>query len=108
MTKIQVDDEINGVAGMAWFENKIYVICYQSDRIHVLSDESPYDELIEETIEIEDMKEPMDMAVSKINKSIFISDWKNRCLWKLQILDNTVGQWQLDGLPYGLSTTFCG
>ena len=94
----------SNVYGVAWLENKIYVVCEDSNLVHVYSDEEPFDELEDDRIEIKEMKDPYDMAASGVSRSIFISDYRdNRCIWRIQMPSKEISRWEIDGWPGGLS-----
>ena len=105
--KIKAESGFGGVAGVTWLENKIYVVCWESNRIFVFSDQKPFDRLEKDEIEIKEMKNPWDITASRGRRSIFISDWDeaSKCLWKIQMEDKQVSRWKMDGSPYGLSIT---
>ena len=84
-------------------ENKIYVVYDSSDLVQVYSDEEPFNELEDDRIEIKEMKYPCDMAASGVSRSIFISDYLNRCIWRIQMPSKEISRWKIDGRPYGLS-----
>ena len=89
--------------GVAWLENKIYVVCCGSNLVHVYPDKKPFDELKDERIEIKEMKRPWDMAASGVSRSIFISDRDNLCIWRIQMPSKEISRWEIDGVPCGLS-----
>ena len=91
------------VYGVAWLENKIYVVCKESNLVHVYPDEEPFDELKDDRIEIKEMKHPYDMAASGVSRSIFISDFDNRCIWRIQMPSKKISRWKISGEPCGLS-----
>ena len=67
---------------MTWLENRIYVVCDNSNQIRVFEGEVPFREIFRETIEIQGMTGPYDMVASKVNRSIFISDYEANMLWE--------------------------
>ena len=89
--------------GVAWLENKIYVVCHRSNLVHVYPDQKPFDELKDDRIEIKGMKRPQDMAASGVSRSIFISDRVNRCIWRIQMPSKEISRWKIDGRPLGVS-----
>ena len=91
------------VRGVAWLENKIYVVCYRLNLVHVYPDEEPFDELKKDRIKIKEMKAPWDMAASGVSRSIFISDYSNRCIWRIQMPSKKISRWEMHGEPYELS-----
>ena len=99
------ETEESPVDGVTWFENKIYVVCRGSNRVHVFPDQEPFDELKEEEIKIEGMKDPEDMSASKVSRSMFISDSGDRCLWRVQMSGGGISRWEMDGTPGSLSIT---
>ena len=107
MKRIEVKEETkeSPVDGVTWLENKIYVVCRGSNRVHVFPDEEPFDELKEEEIKIGGMKQPSDMSASKVSRSMFISDPGVRCLWRVQMPGGGISRWEMDGTPGCLSIT---
>ena len=107
MERFEVKEETKGspVEGVTWLENKIYVVCRGSNRVHVFPEQEPFDELKEEEIKIEGMKDPEDMSASKVSRSMFISDPGDRCLWRVQMPGGGISQWEMDGTPRSLSIT---
>ena len=90
------------VTGVAWLENKIYVVCNGSNLVHVYPDQEPFDELKDDRIEIKKI-DPFDMAASGVSRSIFISDYGNQCIWIIQMPSKKISRWEIEGVPYGLS-----
>ena len=91
--------------GVAWLENKIYVVSQASNVLHVLQDRETGEESEEETMEVVGMKDPRDMTASKVSRSIFISDYANRCLWKMQLPNKEQRRVNVDGIPHRMSIT---
>ena len=89
------------VFGVAWLENKIYVVCHDSHRVHVYPAQEPFDELKDDRIEIKEMKGPLDMAASGVSRSVFISDNDNRCIWRIQMPSREISRWKIDGKTGG-------
>ena len=108
MDSFEIEDK--PVAGLSWFENKIYVICEKSTNIHVYPDNSPYEELQDEEIKITKkwhfrtkvIKSPKDMVASHVSRSIFISD-SNGCIWKVKMPSRLISRLVTDGIPSKLS-----
>ena len=106
MGKIAIEGEIPALrrlSGMAWLGNKIYIVCSDSNRLHVYPDQEPFDELKDDRIEIKEMEIPGDMAASGVSRSIFICDFVNRCIWRIKMPSKEISQWKSDGRPEGLS-----
>ena len=111
------DTAIEGVAGITWFDKKIYVIFLKHNTLFVFSDESPFKEFQKLRVKIPNMVCPSDMVVCNTGKSSFIiiSDTHTRCqcLWKI-ILQNEASERVLpehvatDGQPYTLSVMSSG
>ena len=40
---------------------------------------------------------------SQSNRSIFISDFDNKCIWRIQMPNKEISRWEIDGRPWGLS-----
>ena len=95
----------NPVLGVTWLKNKIYVVCEQSNMVHVFQDHPPFSEL--EGITIKRMTRPYDIAASEASRTIFISDGDERCVWTVQMLDtcSKIRKWKIDGCPETLSIT---
>ena len=102
-----IKDESLAANGVAWLENKIYVVCRDSSQVHVYPDQEPFDELEDDRIEIKGMIGPVDMAVSDVSQSIFISDYsdthRNHCVWKIQMPSRGISRWEIDDKPMGLT-----
>ena len=73
--------------------------------MHVFPDQEPFDELKEDEINIEGMKDPWDMSASKVSRSMFISDPGDRSLWRVQMPGGGISRWEMDGTPGSLSIT---
>ena len=95
-------NECNRVNGVAWLENKIYVVCEYTNLVHVYPDQEPFDELKDDRIEIKEII-PCYMAASGVSRSIFISDHVNRCIWKIQMPSKEIIRWKIYRWPLGLS-----
>ena len=91
------------VRGVAWLENTIYVVCKDSNLVHVYLDKEPFDEKKKDRIKVKDIINPYDMAASGVNRSIFISDVDSRCVWRIQMPNREISRWKIDGWPWGLS-----
>ena len=98
-----MEEGSSDVRGVAWLENKIYVVCGGSNRVHVYPDEEPFDELEDDRIEIKEMEDPWDMAASGVSRSILIGDYGNECIWRIQMPSKEISRWKIDGRPWGLS-----
>ena len=105
--KFQIDDE-TGLAGVTWLENRIYVVCDNSNKIRVFEAQQPFLEIFRERIEIQGMKRPYDMVASKVNRSIFISDYGANMLWKLQMPCKTISKGRIEGELGRLSVNATG
>ena len=103
MGKLEKSSIVDGIYGVAWLENKIYVVYGGSNRVHVFPDQAPFDELKDDRIEIKEMEVPYDMAASRVCRSMFISDFDNRCIWRIQMPSKKISRWEIDGRPSGLS-----
>ena len=98
-----IKEESSSGIGVAWLENKIYVVCYRSNLVHVYPDQEPFDELKDDRIEIKEMKALWGIAASGVSRSIFINDYGNRCIWRIQMQSKEINRWKIDGEPRGLS-----
>ena len=92
----------NPVAGVAWLEENIYVVCRSSNIVSVHPDQESIDGSTDGNIELKGMKDPYDMAASELSRSIFICD-RGLCLWKIQMPGREIGRWEVDGKPNNLS-----
>ena len=93
------------MTGLAWLEGEIYVITKDSNTVHVYPDLEPLDGFEEDNIKLEGMKKPWDMAVSKLSRSVFISDRDNRCLWRIQMPGRKISRWEVALMPCTMSTS---
>ena len=89
------------VTGVAWFDNKIYVVARHSNTVHVFPDEESSQGETVGYIELEYMEDPRDIAAS--SQSIFISDFDKRALWNIQMPDREISSWEIDGEPCEIS-----
>ena len=71
--QFNVSEMGNPFAYIAWFENKIYVLYFDSKTVRVFTDQALFDELLEAT-QIPEIGRPMSMIISAFSRSIFISD----------------------------------
>ena len=105
----------NGVSGIAWLNNKIYVACDKSDKISVYTDEKPFRRLKEDYINIPEMKSPDDMIGSNEHQALYLIDnlWQATpeasasCvsnLWKVTLPEKKATKWPVvDGSAKCLS-----
>ena len=89
---------------VAWLENKLYITFSHTSKVHVFADRAPFEKL-EETIEIEGMKDPCAMTASAVTRSIFVGDEKNECIWKIQMPEKELSRLEASGQPSDLSIT---
>ena len=54
-------------------------------------------------IDIKEMKDPYDMVASGVSRAIFICDYDNRCIWRIQMPSKEISRWEIDGRPWELS-----
>ena len=106
--EIQLSKEINrtntnGVMGVAWLEENIYVVRGPSNIVYVHPDQESIDGSKDGNIELKGMKDPWDMVASKLSRSIFISDSDNRYLWRIQMPGREISRWKVDGTPFRMS-----
>ena len=94
-----------GVKGVTWLDNKIYVVCSESKNVFVYSDKLPFTRLPEEEFQISEMMEPWDMTSAEVNRSIYISDCTNKCIWIIETAGKTVQKMSVDGDPKKISVT---
>ena len=102
---VKDEAEESFVKGVAWLENKIYVVCRGSNRVHVFPDLEPFNELKNEEIKIKSMKQSWDISTSKVSQSIFISDPGNQCIWRVQMPGREINPCKIEGMPSTLSIT---
>ena len=74
-----------------------------SNIVYVHPDQDSIDGSKDGNIELEVMKHPQDMVASKLSRSIFISDYGNRCLWRIQMPGREISRWEVDGAPDRMS-----
>ena len=77
MFKRESDEKLSesDLYGVAWWENKIHVL--SPNQVHVYHDRNPFNEMINERIELKELDKPRDMTASKVSRSLFISDYNN-------------------------------
>ena len=93
---------------MAWFKKKIYVICWVpriTATIHVYQDEDPFGKVEEITEGLEKLTDPYDMHISGTHGSIFITEYANKYLWKIKIVEKIVKRQRIEWKPRGMSLT---
>ena len=78
----------SSVCGVTWLEDTIYVVCKDSNKVHVFPE--PFDESEGEEIEIKKMKNPKDISACMANRSIYISDKDNKCVWRFRKSDGAI------------------
>ena len=97
------------LGGVTSLQDKIYVICRESNQVFVFPDHKPFHELKEERIEIKKLTKPVDIAASTYTRSIFVSDGWTRndhgVVWKIQMPGKEVSRWNIRGKPFTLSIT---
>ena len=84
------------------------MVTHRSNIVYVHPDQESIDESTDGKIELKGMKNPEDMASSKLSRSIFISDRENRCLWRIQMLGREISRWKVDGEPWRMSISSSG
>ena len=86
---------------MTWLEDRIYILFHElkgNDRVRVFSAEAPFQET-SEPIEMRGLGCAYEMRASAVSRSIFITDFINYGLWKIQMPGNVVTHWKIDGEP---------
>ena len=73
-----------------------------SNIVYVHLDQESIDGSKDRNIELEGMKDPWDMVASKLSRSIFIIDYGNECLWRIQMPGREISRWEVDGIPYSM------
>ena len=98
------------MTGVAWLNDRIYMICYNTNTVFVFSNKDPYNRLDSEDWTIPEMLYPEDIVASIKNNALFIVDPYNRnnCVWKIQMPEVRIQKWLIGGLDYTLSTTPSG
>ena len=81
----------------------MYVVCHESNQVHVFSDQKPFKDLTGERISVVEMQQPWDISACKVSRSLFISDRGRRCLWRVQMKNGEINQWKIHGKPNTLS-----
>ena len=87
------------VVGVAWLGENMYVEYNSCNIVYVHPDHRSIDGSKDGNIELKGMKEPWDIAASKLSRSIFISDRGNRCVWRIQMPGREISRWEVDGTP---------
>ena len=100
--KIRVDNRTDEY--MTWLESKIYVSFWNLKLLRVFDDHAPFKEL-PEGIKIEGLRDLSSMSASLSTRSIFLSDFYGRCIWKIQIPQYDVKRLPLKNYPTKLSVT---
>ena len=96
------------VNGVAWLEDEIYIVCSQSNIVHIFPDKETNASSQVECLELEGMSDPYDMAASKPSRSIFISDSLTQYLWKIHMPGREIFKWPIDGRPGCISVSSTG
>ena len=93
-----------GVAGLAHFGDRLFVICWKSSTIQLFHDQDPFHKL-EEEIQIPGMVDPYDMCSNITCQSIFVSDYKGKGIWRIDMSNRAIRKTGLRVKPRGLSIT---
>ena len=88
------------VMGVAWLEERIYVVTKSSNIVYVHPDQESIDGSNNEIIELKGMKKPWDMVASELSRTIFISDHGIGCVWRIQLPRVRISRWEVEGTPY--------
>ena len=88
---------------MTWLDDRIYIHKFgKVFRLRVFSDEAPFRET-SEPIDIRGVGFAYEMRASAMSRSIFVTDFINYGLWKIQMPDRVITHWKIDGKPTFLS-----
>ena len=93
------------VMGVAWLEERIYVVTKSSNIVYVHPDQESIDGSNSEIIELKGMKKPWDMVASKLSRTIFISDHGIRCVWRIQLPEVRISRLEVEGTPCEMSVS---
>ena len=106
--QIEIKEETGGVAGVAWLNNKIYVICFHSKKIYIFADEYPFPQ--EDELQLEGVHSCYDIIASKEHSCLFVSDcdFQTKSLWNIKMPGKKVLECILTGAPSRLSVTVKG
>ena len=96
-----------GVAGIAWCEERIYVIHWLSNMISVFNALAPFEKFEAETITIglEKLRDPYDMHISESRKEIIIGEYQHKKIWKISLPNKHTSVHPIDVRPRGMSLT---
>ena len=90
--------------GVAWLDDKVFVLCLDTNTVFVYTDEDLQNRLESLEFQISGMKKPVDIAACKTSQSLFISDYDEKCLWKVPIPDkHLISDLQLSDAPSKMS-----
>lgn len=82
--------------------NQIYVVLPSPSSIQVYDDQNPF--TLQREIKITEIESPRDIESCESKRCLYITDYKNKCVWKLTTTDDWVTKW-LEGIenPFTLS-----
>ena len=77
------------VRGVTYLDNIMYVVCDRSStiRLYNMDTYSPLDVVSN----VDGMKDPSDMVVSRDDHQLFIADWS--CIWRVSVGDQSYVKW---------------
>jgi len=69
------------VRGVAYLDDKYYIVCTNSDTISVFHVMPPHEQL--RGIYVSGLREPTDIVACAINGILYVSDWSTGCVWQV-------------------------
>ena len=95
-----------GCVQIAWLENKIYITVPCKKKMEVYSDHAPFHDLTDENyIDIRKLQLPSGIATSASSRSIFVSDYYQNSIWKIQIPQNELSRFDIGFYPTKMALT---
>ena len=100
----------NNVMGLTSIDNKLFAVGIKSNEIFAMSADEPFTRSEKDGIEMTSLmtsavKYPFDMTSSVNNRSMFVSDFTSKCLWRIGMDTKQIRRCSIDGSPLTLSTT---
>ena len=92
------------VNGVTYSENKIYTLLQTPKSLRVYEDQEPF--ALQKIINIDDVKNPEDLAYSNRSNCLYITDGSETCIWKFDLSNDRLTKWLLQiSEPYTLSVS---
>jgi len=100
----------NNVMGLTSIDNKLFAVGIKSNEIFAMSADEPFTRSEKDGIEMTSLmtsavKYPFDMTSSLNIRSMFVSDFTSKCLWRIGMDTKQIRRCSIDGSPLTLSTT---